>query len=831
MRTILTIHRTILTWLAFLGLAFAIPALAQVKVAFDLPEQPLAESIRAIGQKAGMNILFDPALTNGKRAQPVKGQLTAEEALAKALANTDLAVQKVRDGTISIVARSKQADLASRSPALAAAGRDDQGGMPQEKITVTARKRAEALADVPAPVSAVSSSRLLESNQLRLQDYYTRIPGLSLIPTGNSNAPTLVVRGIATGGYSNPTTSILVDEVAYGSSTSFGPAPTAPDIDPNDLARVEVLRGPQGTLYGASALGGLVKFVTIDPSTDRFSGRLQAGLSTVSHGNDLGYNLRGSANVPVSETFAVRASGFTTRDSGYIDNVKTQEEDVNRTDNRGGRLAALWRPSGLFSLKLSALFQESERSGVDQVDKSLGADDLNQSFLPGTGELSRRSQAYTATMNAALGKVDLISVTGYTKDRLASNIDLGPFAAGLYANLANTNFGVRGASEPLTNRLEKVSQEVRLMIPIAQRIEWQVGGYYAHEKGASVADFQATNPVTGDRVGALLKLNDSMTFEEYAGFTNVTFDLSDRFDVQVGGRLSRNKQERNPSTRSGPLVAVFFGGVTSVPGTRSEDDSFTYLITPRFRMSSDMMLYARLASGYRPGSSNVNCGAPGVPCTFDPDTTQNYEVGLKGDVLGRMLFVDASLYRIDWKDIQQTVRDPVSNVLTYIVNAGKAKSQGVELSIVSRPLPGMTLTAWGAYNDAELTNVPPTNTCAACLGGAAGERLPYSSRLSGSLSVDQEFPLGSMTATLGASASYVGDRYGQFRATGRETYPAYTQGDLRAGLRFQSWTLNAFVNNVTDKRGVLRGGLDSFGANFVTYIRPRSFGISLSKVI
>src|SRR5262249_21783889 len=155
--------------------------------------------------------------------------------------------------------------------------------------------------------------------------------------------------------------SVLIDDVPYGSSSTYGGAGAAPpDLDPSELARVEVLRGPQGTLYGSSGIGGLLKFVTLDPSTSGFSGPLQVGTSASAHSSETGYNVRGSANIPLSDTWAVRASAFSRRDPGYVDDPVHGFKDLNTVDVTGGRIAAMYKPSDTFSVKLSALAQKLE---------------------------------------------------------------------------------------------------------------------------------------------------------------------------------------------------------------------------------------------------------------------------------------------------------------------------------------------------------------------------------------------------------------------------------------------------------------------------------------
>ena len=218
-----------------------------------------------------------------------------------------------------------------------------------------------------------------------LQDFFSKVPGLTVVPSVQSNQ-TLSIRGITTG-VGNPTVGVTVDDVPYGASTNTAGGGVVPDIDPGDLARVEVLRGPQGALYGASSMGGLLKFVTRDPSMDEFRGRVQVGATSVRNGDDPGYNARGSVNVPLGATWAMAASAFNRREPGYVKNVVTGDEGANRADATGGRLAMLWRPSDRFSLKLSALMQEIEGQGSSSVDAALG--DLQQSRLPGSGWYER----------------------------------------------------------------------------------------------------------------------------------------------------------------------------------------------------------------------------------------------------------------------------------------------------------------------------------------------------------------------------------------------------------------------------------------------------------
>ena len=683
-----------------------------------------------------------------------------------------------------------------------------------EEVVVTAEKRTEPLQYVPVPVTAISAQTLVDTNQLRVQDWYTSVPGLSF-SSGVHGEPYIAIRGITEGYYSNPSVGTTIDDVPYGSSTSLGGGYIAPDIDPSDLARVEVLRGPQGTLYGANSMGGLIKYVTVDPSTDGSSGSVQVGTNSVYNGAELGYGARGGANLPLGDTSAIRASAFTRRDPGYIDNIQSGERGVNERHADGGLLSLLWRPSNAFSLKVSALLQHSKQDGLSTVNVGPNLGSWQQDALPGTGRYDAKVQSYSAALTGNLGRMKLTALTGYNVQSTSGWYDVTP----LYGSRVQPVFGVAGATSKDTRRAAKFTQEVRLSVPIGEKVEWLLGGFYTHEDSPVDQVYFAADPATGAVGPSFVEAPFATTYAEQAVFTDLTFHLTDRFDVQFGGRESQIKQAVTESL-SGVLI-----GPTIISEGHSKADAFTYLVTPRFMVSPDLMLYARLASGYRPGGPNTNAAQLGVPSQYNPDETYNYEIGVKGMVLDHALSFDASLYYIDWKNIQLTL---VQNGLAYDGNGGAAKSEGVELSIESKPLTGLAISVWLTWDDAVLTQAFPSTSTAY---GVSGDRLPNSTRFSGNLSLQQDFRVtGTLTGFAGAAVSYVGDRVGTFRATSeRQSFPAYTQANLRFGVMYDSWTTNLFVTNLADSRGVLAGGLDTVPTNSFIYTQPRTIGLAISR--
>ena len=692
-----------------------------------------------------------------------------------------------------------------------------------EEIVVTAQKKEERLQDVPLAVTSIDAQTLVDSHQLSIQDYYTRLPGLSLTTTGFGDAK-ISIRGMMTSsGVSNPTVGVVVDDAPYGSSTASGAYFTgAPDIDPSDLARIEVLRGPQGTLYGASSIGGLIKFVTVDPSTAGFSGRIETDGSGTQNGDGLGGAIRGAVNIPVTDSLAIRASAFARHDPGYLDVPLYNLQGVNKVDAYGGRFAALLKLGDSWSVKLSGLFQNVRSSGSNDGTLEPGINPLDQLLtVRGAGAYTKRNQSYVGTVTGFMGPVTLTSITSYNIAKSHSSFD----TTNAFGTLPDTLYGVHGSAQYDIGGTDKFTQEVRLSGSFLEHFDWLAGLSYSHEDDSKDGSVNyAENPPTGAVAGFLLSDAFPTIFAERAAYADLTVHFTPQFDVQLGGRKSENQQSYDE---------IFTGPVFSAtqPLVHTTDNSFTYLVTPRYRWSDDLMAYARVASGYRPGGPNYTCTLFPAPCAYKADTSVNYELGLKVTSPDRRVYFDASVYYINWNDIQISVTNPIS---AYFANAGKAKSQGVELSGQWRAAEGLTLAAWVSWNDAVLKEDFPANSGAV---GVSGDRLPYAARFSGNISIEESMPVGQgLTATFGAVGSYIGSRATDFAFTGgapREPdLPGYTKLDLHADLRWGLWAAGLFADNLTDQRGVLyvyNRRYTTPNAEGAMFIRPRTLGLSLTR--
>ena len=374
------------------------------------------------------------------------------------------------------------------------------------QVVVTAQKRAEKLGEVPMSITVLSGEALERQQADNFQDLVAMVPGLSI----NSSTPgvtRVTLRGINTGGVAS-TVGVYVNDVPFGSSSGLANgAILSGDFDTFDLERIEVLRGPQGTLYGASSLGGVIKYVSNPPTTAGFEGRILGTMESVEQG-DMGYSLAGLVNAPVSEAVAIRASGFYRSDAGFIDSIGNNpipsiqdpavnivdgsrvESDLNGFETYGGRVSALFEPSDQFSVNLTAQIQNIESDSSDTFE----ADPTTYSPLYGGLVASRyhpeytntEYQVYSATIDWDFGPASLQSVTSYGtfeekfQRDYAIRLDLAQLLTLIFSDPVTAQPPLSGILQQITST-DKFTQEVRLVSPENQTVEWLIGAYYTNE--------------------------------------------------------------------------------------------------------------------------------------------------------------------------------------------------------------------------------------------------------------------------------------------------------------------------------------------------------------
>jgi outer membrane receptor protein involved in Fe transport len=749
--------------------------------------------------------------------------------------------------------------------AAASAGAETPATTNLGEVIVTAQKRSEALADIPMSVSVLPGDVLERTQSVDFQDLAKMIPGLSL--TSNTAGITrITMRGINTGGVAS-TVGIYVNDVPFGSSSGLANAAIlSGDFDTYDLARVEVLRGPQGTLYGASSLGGVIKYVSNEPSTDGFEGKAQASYEDVS-GGDVGYNATGVLNLPAGENFAARVSAFYRHSGGYVDSIGNNpipaivldpgqpqvnivdgtrvEKNLNGSDVSGGRLSALLKPSENFSVDLSVRIQNINSSNANAYE----VDPTTLKPLYGGLVASRyhdewtdiEYRLYSATINWDLGGVSLESVTAFSEfsenfqrdaallDAIGAGIGTAQLMTLVYSTFGSGDNPLSGIVRQ-TTATDKFTQELRLVSPDSDQFEWLLGAYYTNEhSGIDPQSIVAATPGTNDiapGIPPLAEVSLTSRYEEKALFANATWHFTDRFDLSFGGRWSENDQEA--AQKATIIVPVLLPGpiVQDFSGLKSSESPFTWSVSPRFEFSDTTSMYARAATGFRPGGPNVLPPGTGAPATYKSDKLTNYEIGLRTGTADGKYALDVAAFYLDWEDIQLF---QVINNFGVNANGGKAKSQGVELTASAQLAEGFTLSLNGAYTNAALSeDTDPL------VGGHDGDPLPWVPDWQFGLSGDYEWGMGTATAYVGGMVAYTGERMTDFSIhtpAGQHQFAGdYTTVDLRTGLLFDNFSVELYAKNVTNERAftdIIAPGQFAAGAAAVAIIRPRTIGLSL----
>lgn len=707
-----------------------------------------------------------------------------------------------------------------------------------EEVIVTAQKRAEALIDVPQSVSVVGGDVLERQHASSFQDYLKLVPGLQL-SQATPGVGRLVLRGINTGGVAS-TVAVYVDETPFGSSSGLvNGAILAGDFDTFDMQRIEVLRGPQGTLYGASSLGGVLKFATNPPQTDKFEARVRAGAENLAHG-EMGYSGTGMVNVPLSDSFALRGVGYYRDQGGFIDSIGTAgsdvQDDINGSTSSGGRLSALFAPSDAFSARVSAVVQKISNDGAGGVESDPDTLDtlygrLSQSqYVPESQDIDYR--VYSATLDFDLGFATLTSASSYNEFESVFKVDNTPQFSPLLEILLG--FPPNELEQDQTTKYDKVTQELRLASPSNDTFEWLVGAYYTKEEGDILQFFEANQPGTSTPIPAPFLLGDlslHSQYKEIAGFVSSTIHFGPRWDLTLGGRYSENDQEAL-QIQDGVLAGVAPGtGPVAFPEATSSEDVFTYSIAPKFKFSEHGSLYARVATGFRPGGPNVlpPNPPPEVPGIYDSDELTSYEIGLKVESADRAYTLDIAAFHIKWEDIQLFGQ---VNDFGVNLNGGDASSDGYEFTATANLTEQLRLSLNGAYTKAELDEDTP-----ALSGGLEGDELPFTPRWSMAVNADYEWPVGANAmAYVGGSVRLLSEQTGgydiDFRlANGQQReIPSYEIVDLQAGIDFGRYSIELYGKNLTDSDGRTSTGAvgaSPNGAIQTGVIRPRSFGLTV----
>jgi len=732
-----------------------------------------------------------------------------------------------------------------------------------QEVVVTAEKRTESLQSVAASISAVGQDEIQNLDAKTLSDVARTVPGLVLVNNGISDVPT--IRGIystvgaATVGYYIDDTPVQVEPGFVGN----------PDLELFDLSRIEVLRGPQGTLYGGSAMGGTIRFITPQPSLSGSSGRVEAEAADTEGGSP-DYELGAAFGAPlIDNELGFRSSVYYREDGGYVDRISRTTGDVidSNANNAGTAQFAtsfLWRAAPGLTIKPSILYQSEHnddlpmfRAGLPRLEQN------NTGSQPGHDTFDLPS----LTIGYAFDGIKLVSVTSYFHRSQRQIFDYSTLVPELLTGepivAGFTNYPSRADTG---NTQENVSQEIRLTSRSDTRLTWVFGVFFANEK--QDLDFPLYEPEFSSLVESVYgapplavfgfaPLPDSVDFftntqtveKQLAAFGEGSYRLVGNLKLTLGLRVSRSALDYN-RIANGPLN----GGAMAVSGQQE-----AHPVTPKLALSDaisqESLLYASAAKGFRVGGVNnsipvsecasdlaVTTGGLAPKATFRPDTLWDYEGGIKFRTPDRRFQVNATAFLIDWTNIQQSVSLPDCG-FGYVANFGSARSKGFELETAVLPLNGLELTAALDYTDARLSSsvLGPTSPITGVQSVLArnGDRLPGVPLWTTAGSAQYGFSVGA------EATGYVRGDYQYVDSSTRTPPPgevgydpaiyhaaAYGYGSMRLGALWNDWNIALFVDNIANSRPILGAYTDLEPVTDTpreTTLRPRTIGISLER--
>lgn len=752
-----------------------------------------------------------------------------------------------------------------------------------EEILVTARKRSESLQDVPFSINAQTEERMRDSGITNIEEIARNVAGFTVQNLGPGQSQ-VAIRGISAGQIVRDQPGVKEQVGVYLDESVLSLSLFTPDLDLFDLNRVEVLRGPQGTLFGSGSLSGTVRYITNKPNVNDVEFTMETALTSIDGGGE-GGNIRGMLNIPIVQgKAAVRVVGYYNYTPGYIDAVQPDlsvNKDVNNVDSYGGRLALELRPTDSLTITPRVVVQKVDADGFNRIDiyNILGNPftttrpavtiGKREQFTQIEEEFDDNFLLLDNTIEWNVGAVSLTSVTSYTDREVLVVRDSTQLSGSITFQVFGAPENVFTIDAPLsdTTDVEMFTQELRIASNNDGPLQWVFGGFYSdidreYNQQLSVPGFE---DATGIPTVGVVNPKDVLffsripyNFEQFALFGEASYDVTDALSVTAGLRWFDFKE-----TRELNFDGIFADQTIAQPGKTSSSG-----VSPRFMVSydinPDIILNAQVSKGFRLGGINDPLNEPlctgtdketfGGRPDFANETLWNYEVGAKTSFMsGRGSFNVAAFYS-DINNLQATL-DAGTCSSRIVFNVPNARSMGIEAELFMQLTDELSFGVNGSYTDSELrstvTSTDENGVTTVVAGIQKGNRLPTVPKFQMSANTTYEKPMfEDVSGFFTANVQHVGSRFTQIgdQSSGFGTIdltaipignptatsfsfdprlPAYQVGNLRAGFRTGKWEVALFVNNIWDERAFLsldreRGTLARVGYHTN---QPRTFGL------
>jgi outer membrane receptor protein involved in Fe transport len=704
-----------------------------------------------------------------------------------------------------------------------------------EEIVVTATRRETRLQETAASVGVMSAQELEATLALSFEDYWRRIPSMAVTDLGLFGTQT-AIRGLSGGAgalQGEPLTATYLNDTPLTQSDGY--FRTTPDLYLVDMERIEVLRGPQGALFGASSMGGAIRNITKAPNEHQSEQRIEGTVSNTEHGGT-NYILNAIFNQPlVKDRSAVRLAAFYQDMEGWVDDIGLDRENVNWNRVKGFRLSANTRFGDRVFVTGNIHYQDLEAGSYDEVDPN-GKPEIGLA-TEGDYELALlvpESRAddlvvYSLDIDYAADRADWTSVTSYFESDSAYAIDIAD-EMNLYAG-AYTTATIAGE---FTH--EAFSQEFRVASTEESRLGWLAGFFYLDKE---VSGFErdpapgfnnhpacvgvdplpdapyptCTGYPDGEEVMLVEQYTD--TREDYGLFGDLSYEFGERWSASIGARWYQIEKGRD-SLASG----MWAGGFGVTDSWRSKEDGVTGKASISYRFSDDVMTYALASQGFRPGGAtgaSIVELCPEAPESYESDTLWNYELGMRASWLNDRLKVNGTVYHIDWSDAQVNVFSE-DCLFYYTENSGEATSDGIELEVAALITPNWDLLLTAGYTDAVLQQALDDPA----VDAPAGTELANVPDMTASLATTYTFPVLGNNGFLRADIQYTGNSYNWVDLNVRQRLPSYTLVNFRIGIDTGRWRTELFAENLFDEQAVL--AQTRINGEYSTN-RPRTVGL------
>ncbi len=715
------------------------------------------------------------------------------------------------------------------------------------EVVITALKRETTLQSTPLSVSAVSGDALRRADIQDISQLHG-IPGLSFVDGGPSYTR-IVIRGIQTVG--EPTVGLYYDETPVTGlvSSSSDAGGSMPEIKLFDVNHVEVLRGPQGTLYGSGSMGGALKILFNKPAPV-YSALVDASASETAHGGS-GHVVQGMINLPiVRDKLAVRVVGFDETSAGYIDNTVLNLKDVNETKSKGGRLLVRLTPIENLTIDAGAIYQEAhgdrpmwnlEAGPYKATNQVRLPTDEVMSLYNVTAKWVDHGLTWVGTASAtnrkdysAIGDPSYYFQTDLNNPGMCARIR-GATCSPSDVTAFNTyvqNY-VYGVVEAI-QKSHTTNAELRVSSDETGPLTWTAGAFYSDRKERDSNNQFKVDPATGQAYVPWIVQTNRLIDDELkqsALFGEASYKITSRL-VLTGGLRFVDYQRSVAGNQVVPLDLIG-AKASSYTVVRSSEHKWLSKLNLAYTYSDNILLYTQAAQGFRPGGDNQVLGLPAALAAYRSDSLWDYEAGIKARAFSNRLTVDADVYKIDWSDMQVSGANAQIGPFSFVANAGAARIVGDEIEAALH-LGAWRLSANAGYTDARLSEDQKNSNITA--NGLRGDRIPYVPKVSGGVGADYEHDLGQgWRGSADVNAVYVGESFSEFRPTNvyYRRLPAYTAVNLRVGAQSDSrgWGVYAFVDNLFDRVGIVSETATaiSVGHTLVTSIAPRTVGVNVRK--